>query len=96
MTDTQSKYVCRLSTGRLVRVIANRSTKNPSRLFGQMDTDPGELKQPELDEFLTWYFALEAELEAAGIKCEFRVGCALSKPWNMAHSIKKRATVNSS
>jgi hypothetical protein len=51
----------------------NLSAKNPKLMLGQIDTDPRSLKQPELDEFLSWWSDLEKRHAVEGIQIQLRL-----------------------
>lgn len=74
MTKRQRHFVCMLSTGRKVMAWGNVSAKNPKLMFGKIDTDPRQLRQPELDEFLHWWRDLEERHVAQGMQIQFRFG----------------------
>lgn len=80
MTSRQKKFVCWLSTGRQVTAFGNMSVKNPKLLMGQIDTDPRRLKQPELDEFLSWWRDLEERHATEGIQIQLKLGCGFGEP----------------
>lgn len=73
MTTRQKKFIFWLSTGRRVAAWGNICSKNPRLLFGEIDTDPRQLKQPELDEFLTWWRDLEERHAADGMQIQLRL-----------------------
>lgn len=79
MTSRQRKFLCWLSSGRRVSAYANVCSTNPKLLFGEIDTDPRSLKQPELDEFLSWWCDLEARHFLEGFQIQFRISGLLEE-----------------
>jgi len=71
VTARQTKHICWLSGGRRVVAVGNISLDNPKLLFGSIDTDPRELVQPDLDDFLRWWKSLETHYEAQGVQAQF-------------------------